>query len=555
MTQDLNDIKKQRDRFLAFSFAASDLFIEVNEENAISFALGAAKGLTGITDKDLLGRKWLDLFSFADVGVLTSLRERSKAGQRIGPLLVNFSSKMGGKAAVFYGLKMPESRCFYFTLGLGNDLLNKLKTPHPSLETNLDTSPNKRIPKILNKEKFIITAQDLLIKARLASRNISMSLLDINASSEDIERIGLNNWTDIEYLISEILLSESADGRTAGKIGDGRYSFLHRDEVEAETITERITALLSERDPDGIGIEVQSQTLEGDLAAMTPKELARAIQYTVSEFEEKGAPLATKKLNDSFENYAATHVSKIEKLQKIITTGEFTELFQPVVQMKNGKLAYYEFLSKFPQGNTKDWMELAEDTGLAPNYDLAVIDRTLQFIQYKAGATNNKFFVNISSPAIQSSAFFTRLLDLLDRKEAYARRLSFEVTETYNVENIKKASTHIRTLRQRGHSVALDNFGSGTNAFEYLKNLGVDYVKIDGRYISNILTSHRDEEIVRNIAKMCLSLNIIPIAKHVETKEQVTALLEMGVTFGQGFLFSPATSKPEYVPPVGLLKK
>jgi PAS domain S-box-containing protein len=118
--------KKQRDQFLAFSFASADLFIEVTEEGKVAFALGAAKGMTGVDEAELLGKNWLDLFSSYDQAALIAMLETSKVGKRCGPMLVDMHESVAKRKAVLSGIKMPGSDNFYLTLGLSNKMMGKL---------------------------------------------------------------------------------------------------------------------------------------------------------------------------------------------------------------------------------------------------------------------------------------------------------------------------------------------------------------------------------------------------------------------------------------------
>lgn len=98
---DEKNIKIQRDRFLAFSFASADLFVEISEDNKVAYALGAAKGIIGIDDKELIGRDWYDLFDPIDRPVLRTMIKKAKPVVRCGPVLVTLNKEIsdGRKAS------------------------------------------------------------------------------------------------------------------------------------------------------------------------------------------------------------------------------------------------------------------------------------------------------------------------------------------------------------------------------------------------------------------------------------------------------------------------
>ena len=120
------NIKEQRDRYASFAFAAADLFIEVSEQGKILHAVGAAKTMTGIDDKSLIGRNWLDLFSAYEISKLQKTHEESTPGRRIGPVLVTLNEQIGQKIASFSAIRMPKNNRFYIMLGVSNDFVARI---------------------------------------------------------------------------------------------------------------------------------------------------------------------------------------------------------------------------------------------------------------------------------------------------------------------------------------------------------------------------------------------------------------------------------------------
>jgi EAL domain-containing protein (putative c-di-GMP-specific phosphodiesterase class I) len=93
----------------------------------------------------------------------------------------------------------------------------------------------------------------------------------------------------------------------------------------------------------------------------------------------------------------------------------------------------------------------------------------------------------------------------------------------------------MQALREQGCRFSLDDFGTGLSSLTYLKNLPVDYVKIDGQFIRNVIKDAADESVVDAIARMARAFNIRTIAERVESREVFTRLGEIGITFAQGY--------------------
>ena len=103
----------------------------------------------------------------------------------------------------------------------------------------------------------------------------------------------------------------------------------------------------------------------------------------------------------------------------------------------------------------------------------------------------------------------------------------------------------MRTLKARGCRFSLDDFGTGLSSLTYLKNLPVDYVKIDGQFIHNVTRDAADESVVEAIARMAKAFRIETIAERVESHEVLKRLAEIGVSFAQGFFIAVPQSVAE----------
>ena len=122
----------------------------------------------------------------------------------------------------------------------------------------------------------------------------------------------------------------------------------------------------------------------------------------------------------------------------------------------------------------------------------------------------------------------------------------FEITESTTIQDLDMVNHFIRILQDEGYKVCLDDFGAGSASFQYLHQLNVDYVKIDGSYTRKLLSSERDAIMLKNLSQMCMDLNIKVIAEMVEQEEQAERLRNMGIGYGQGYLFGKAKPSPEY---------
>ncbi len=535
-----SNIKKQRDRFLAFAFASSDLFLEVNADGKIGFATGAAKSLTGIDHTTLRGKNWLDLFAKANHATLINMRKRANDAERCGPFQVEIEDEYGEhRAAIITGIKMPESETFYLAAGFPSDLMMKLAKIVGQQEER----------ELLDKESFLHAATEAFDLARSMGEGVDMTLLDIPESEEIKARLGDDLWEKFTESITEILSTNSIDGHAAAQIQDGRYSIIHDKNIDSDTLRNKLTALSKETDPDGEGFEINSKTVSADLESLSERETTKALIYTINEFERKGTSLNIETLNSGFKAYVSANAQKIHQFKTVIEQLNFNLDFQPIADMETNTLSHFEILSRFrDEGSTQEWIIFGEDIGMAADFDIAVTERVMNYLLYKASTNRMRFAMNLSGQSMQNEQFFKTLTAKLDLHSELAKRMIFEITESTHITDLAMVNHFINILQKKGFQVCLDDFGAGAGSFQHLQQLHVDYVKVDGQYTRRILTSHRDQVLLKNLSQMCRDLNISVIAEQIEQEEQKQKLLSLGAQMGQGYYFGYPYSKPQFDP-------
>ena len=123
----------------------------------------------------------------------------------------------------------------------------------------------------------------------------------------------------------------------------------------------------------------------------------------------------------------------------------------------------------------------------------------------------------------------------LEEYELDGHDICFEVTESVAIENLDEAAFFIKQIRDLGCKFSLDDFGTGLSSFSYLKNLGVDYLKIDGSFVRDILIDPVSESMVAAINQVGQAMDLETIAEYVENDDIKKKLASIGVDYGQGF--------------------
>ncbi|VAW78971.1 diguanylate cyclase/phosphodiesterase (GGDEF & EAL domains) with PAS/PAC sensor(s), partial [hydrothermal vent metagenome] len=148
------------------------------------------------------------------------------------------------------------------------------------------------------------------------------------------------------------------------------------------------------------------------------------------------------------------------------------------------------------------------------------------------------YSINLSGNSLNDDKLSDYIAQKIDQYHIRTGQLCFEVTETAAVFNLVKASNIIKALQKLGCRFSLDDFGSGLSSFGYLKNLPVDFLKIDGSFVKDMNTNPMNRAIVEAIHQVGHTLNILTIAEFVENGAIADQLREIGVDFAQGYHFS-----------------
>ncbi|MCH8895272.1 MAG: EAL domain-containing protein, partial [Proteobacteria bacterium] len=160
----------------------------------------------------------------------------------------------------------------------------------------------------------------------------------------------------------------------------------------------------------------------------------------------------------------------------------------------------------------------------------------------------SKFFINLSADSIADIGFADSLSRQIGESGIPGEKLCFEISENIATENLSATNRFVSKLKGLGCEFALDNFGNGISSFAYLKNLAVDYVKIDGVFVRSMGDDDIDWQMVKSINEISHAMQKKTIAEHVESEKVIRKLQKLKLDFAQGYAISRPLPIDQIVP-------
>ena len=243
--------------------------------------------------------------------------------------------------------------------------------------------------------------------------------------------------------------------------------------------------------------------------------------------------------DDPYREVAGRRAHWRAEVEQALDEGRFVMFFQPIRHIASGRVGHYEALLRL---KGKDgalvapglFIDVAESTGLIRRIDRWVIEAVVAFVADQEPEV--KVALNLSSRSFDDDVAFETMKAALERHGVAGGRLLLEITETAALANFSSATRIMGQLRGLGCAFGLDDFGVGYSSFQYLKELPVDFVKIDGSFIKGLLLNQDDVVFVKALNDAVQGFGKYTIAEFVEDEATLSILRDIGVDYAQGYL-------------------
>jgi diguanylate cyclase (GGDEF)-like protein/PAS domain S-box-containing protein len=284
--------------------------------------------------------------------------------------------------------------------------------------------------------------------------------------------------------------------------------------------------------------DVASVLSAADSACQAAKEAGR---NRVHSFEENDIDLMRRR----------REMQWAARINNALEESRFELFRQTILPLQTNETgAHYELLLRMRDEAGKivspdQFMTAAERYGITPSIDRWVIENAFRWLVSEADEREKLTMcsINLSGQSLGDDKFLPYVIDQFHRSGLDATKICFEITETAAIASFSQANRFIQALKELGCKFALDDFGTGLSSFGYLKHFPVDYLKIDGSFVKEILHDPIDREMVRSINEIGHLTGKQTIAEFAENQEIINMLQSLGVDYAQGY----GVSQPQRV--------
>jgi diguanylate cyclase (GGDEF)-like protein len=321
-------------------------------------------------------------------------------------------------------------------------------------------------------------------------------------------------------------------------------------ESRGKDIESLVGAICDEIDKIVVTVKNKKVTIKSraGIIALNSKETALADHIFAAEIalesarEEAKTRIVVYKPGNTALMRRRKQLTQVENIKHALRESRF-ELYCQRIEPLSGNETHYEVLVRMVDEDGElvppgEFIPVAERYNLMSMVDRWVFKRALQLLnstKYREQSSLFKWGINLSGMTISDEDFHEYVSGCLHEYDFVPTNLYFEITETAAIKNFKHCVAFMNEVHAMGIQFALDDFGSGLSSFSYLKKLSIDYLKIDGGLIRDIVSSRLDQAMVSSISQIAGVMGVKTIAEYVENEAILEKLAEMKIDYAQGY--------------------
>lgn len=497
---------------------------------------------------------WLDLVHADDLALLRAQLDAHVAGKT--PHFENehrIRTRSGDYRWVqVRGLAVRDDERAYRMAGSQRDITDRKRVEdelsHSALHDSLTGLPNRAL--------FMDRLNNAIERAeRRKGHSFGVIFLDLDRFKMINESLGHQAGDHLLKEISERLGRCIRGGDTVARLGGDEFAILLEDlegSQEVHEVADRVQESLQQPFVIG-GEECFTGASLGIAFSATGYDRAEDVlrDADIAMYQAKSEGRTRQVVFKPHMHTQAVKTLALENdLRRAVDRSEFTVHFQPVVDLRNGRLRAFEALVRWAHPerglvSPGEFLPLAQETDLSAAIGWLVLEMASEQMQrWHAGPLSDLGLedvgvsVNLDAKQLASTELVDRVEDVLDATGLDARLLHLEITEDMIIVQPELSAQILDQLRRRGIRLFIDDFGTGYSSLSQLKRFPVDTLKIDRSFVDQMLDQRDDLEIVHTVVQLGRNLDLEVMAEGIETAQQLLRLRELGCDFGQGYYFA-----------------
>lgn len=529
----------------------SEGLVKTNNQEEIEFVNDRICEMTGFTREELIGKVAYDILLDEETSKLVKKINKQRQEGTSSQYEINIKTKSGEKLWVIVGgaPTINVEGKITGTMGIFTDITERKRAEDQLLYDAFHDS----LTGLANRTLFMDHLQMTIERGRREVGDLfAVLFLDFDRFKIVNDSLGHSKGDILLKLIAERLGTFTRSGDLVARLGGDEFTILFTALDEPENALQ-----IAERILEEFQTPFDLETNEVFISASIGIALSTA-GYNYAEDMLRDADIAMYRakakgksqyqvFDQRMHKNAMTQLQLETEMRQGFERGEFCLYYQPIFNIKENCPAGFEALLRWnhPERGVVspgEFIPAAEENGLIlPLGRWILYESCRQMREWQnqnQSALSLKISVNLSCKQFQQPDLVEQVTAALIATRLDPQCLKLEITESHLLENSEMSVTTMNRLRELGVELSLDDFGTGYSSLSYLHRLPVNYLKIDRSFVSRMVQSRENAEIVNTIVKLAQNLKMKVIAEGIETVEQNNYLKQLNCDYGQGYFYA-----------------